>query len=471
MEYGVTEVFVKHDYYSSLRIKLVEKVNDKLFLYEDNGDGCSLIEEIFTEKRLYDIKPGFFLYELSDNFYYFYEAGDYSLFRYKYIKHVGSSRSSKSFSIEESIIRNCEETDNLRVTVWRDSRESLGNSVWKDFRKIFPLSGRKYKFPRNTVPIFLNNGSVIEPHGDDTTNAHGITQDKAWLNEPYKMSKETFDQIDMRSEQVFIDINPNGAHWSDDLDTNPRCKVIHSTFQDNPFCPAGQKLKILSYDPDNEINVTNGTANAYMWSVYGKGEKAERPNRVFKWEEISLTAYNDLKVKSYKGVDWGKVDPFGIIEVKYYDSALYLHEINYDSEDKLHTKLTQAERNQISALPEGFIMWYFQKLGINKGEHIACDTNRPEKIRALRDAGFDYAFGAYKGPGSIADGIDGLSSMKVYYTSTSLNLKHEQENYSRKTDRYGVVVEGEFDDINNHLIDPTRYVYQFLRKEGIIRNI
>ena len=38
MDYGVTEVFVKHDYFSSLRIKLVEKVNDKLFLYEDKGD-------------------------------------------------------------------------------------------------------------------------------------------------------------------------------------------------------------------------------------------------------------------------------------------------------------------------------------------------------------------------------------------------------------------------------------------------
>jgi len=70
MDYGVTEVFVKHDYFSSLRIKLVEKVNDKLFLYEDKGDRCKLIEEIQSNKKLYPIKTGFFLYELPESFFY-----------------------------------------------------------------------------------------------------------------------------------------------------------------------------------------------------------------------------------------------------------------------------------------------------------------------------------------------------------------------------------------------------------------
>lgn len=471
IQYGVTEVFIKHEYYSDLKIKVVKKSGDDFVLCKDEGDSLTELGIYNTDKKLYPIPKGFFTFDTCENTFYIYEDGEHSVFRYKYIKHVGSSRSSKSWSIEESIIRKCESNGGLRVNVWRDTRESLGNSVWKDFRKIFPLSGRDYKFPRNTVPIYFENNSVIEPHGDDTTNAHGITQDIAWLNEPYRMTKETFDQIDQRANQIIIDINPNGMHWSDDLEKHPRCKVIHSTFMLNPFCPIEQKKKILSYDPNNEINVRNETADAYMWSVYGLGIKAERPNRVFKWHEIPESQYHDLNATTYIGVDWGGVDPFGIIQAKYYDGALYLHEINYDSEDKLKQKLTQAERNQISELPEGFIMWFFNKLGIKKEQYIACDTNRPEKIKALRDAGYDYAFGAYKGPGSIVDGVDGLRSMKVYYTSSSINLKYEQENYSREVDRYGVVVEGKFEDLNNHLIDPARYIYQFLRREGIIRNI
>lgn len=475
MEYGVTEVFVKHDYFSSLRIKLVEKINDKLFLYDDKGDKCILIKEIHSNKKLYPIKKGFFLYELPETFFYIYEDGEYSFFRYKYIKHVGSSRSSKSWSLEECAIRNCEEKDNLRFTVWRDSRESLGNSVWKDFRKIFPMSGRKYKFPRNTVPIFLPNGSVIEPHGDDTTNAHGITQDKAWLNEPYKMSKETFDQIDMRSEQVWIDINPSGTHWSDALEEHPRCKVIHSTFQNNPFCPVGQKLKILSYDPDNPINVENGTADAYMWSVYGKGEKAERPNRIFKWKKISLAEYNALDFKKYNGVDWGKVDPFGILEAKYNDGRLFFHELNYDSEDTWFDpnkkKLTSLEIQNIrNSGEEGFVTWLFKKLNISTQNDIICDNNRPLKILSLRKAGWERAIAAIKPQGSVLDGIDLLQSLEVYYTDCSKNLEYEQENYSRVVDKYGIVQE-EPEDKDNHLIDPARYVALHLQKLGIIKKV
>ncbi|WP_295677354.1 hypothetical protein [uncultured Empedobacter sp.] len=475
MEYGVTEVFVKHDYFSSLRIKLVEKVNGKLFLYEDKGDKCKLIEEIQSDKKLYPIKSGFFLYDLPETFFYIYEEGDYSFFRYKYIKHIGSSRSSKSWSLEECAIRNCEEIDNLRITVWRDSRESLGNSVWKDFRKIFPMSGRKYKFPRNTVPIFLNNGSVIEPHGDDTTNAHGITQDKAWLNEPYKMSKETFDQIDMRSEQIWIDINPSGSHWSDDLDEHPRCKVIHSTFQNNPFCPMGQKLKILSYDPENPINIANGTADAYMWSVYGKGEKAEKPNRIFKWKKITLSEYQKLDFKTYKAVDWGKVDPWGILEGKYNDGRLFLHELNYDSEDiwmnPSKKKLSETELHQIkNSESEGLVTWLFKKLNIGINEDIVCDNNRPGKIIALRNAGWERAIAAQKLAGSVLDGIDLLQGIEVFYTDCSKNLEYEQENYSRQVDRHGEVLE-EPEDKDNHLIDPARYLAIHLQKLGIIKKV
>jgi len=75
---------------------------------------------------------------------------------------------------------------------------------------------------------------------------------------------------------------------------------------------------------------------------------------------------------------------------------------------------------------------------------------------------------APKPPGSIIDGIDLVSGLKVFYTASSTNLKMEQENYSRQVDRYGIVLD-EPEDKNNHLCDPARYITLFLVLMGIIK--
>lgn len=480
MQYGLTEVFVKHDYYSSLRIKIVRRDGEKLWLCEYLGDKINDIEEIVTNRKIYEIQKGFFIIDLDSSYGYIYEDGEYSIPRYKYIKHIGSSRSSKSWSLEECAIRRCEETNNLRLTIWRDTKQSLSATIWEDFKKLIPLSGRSYKFTQDMRTLYFSTGSTISPQGDDTTNAHGLTQDIAWLNEPYKMSKETFDQIDMRADQIWIDINPKQGHWSDDLDKHPRCKVIHSTFQDNPFCPIEMRLKILSYDPSNPINVENGTADAYNWQVYGLGMKAEKPNRVFRgWKKITRAEYDALEVKTYIGCDWGKNHPWGILEVKYYDGALYLRQLNYASEVEIQNKLSPEEIAEMRSLDKdeagnttgealGIVSWLFSKLGINKKTEIICDTNRPLKIAMLRKCGWDYAYKAVSK--SIQDGIDIINSLDIYYTDDSPDLEAEYENYSYPKDRYGVTMEEPEDD-NNHLHDPLRYVALYLVRLGIINRI
>ena len=177
-----------------------------------------------------------------------------------------------------------------------------------------------------------------------------------------------------------------------------------------------------------------------------------------------------INSKVYYGVDWGIVDPWGIIEAKYYDGALYLRELNYASENELKNKLRPDELNQIAQSDEGIVGFMFRKLAIPKNAYIICDDNRPGKIVALRQSGWDYSLQAIKGPGSVIEGIGLLEKLTIYYTYTSKNIKYEQENYSRQIDRYGVVLE-EPEDTNNHTIDPTRYIAQFLRANGIIKLI
>lgn len=61
-----------------------------------------------------------------------------------------------------------------------------------------------------------------------------------------------------------------------------------------------------------------------------------------------------------------------------------------------------------------------------------------------------------------------LKNLNVYYTSISTNIENEQESYSYKKDRYGVMID-EVEDADNHTIDAIRYVVMELHKRGIIR--
>jgi phage terminase large subunit len=433
--------------------------------------------------------------------------------KYRYILHKGSSRSSKTISLIDCYDLYARSNNGKRMTVWRDTKTDCKKTVLNDVLKHLKRTDR-YKVDQEfnkTESIFLySTDSTFEIHGtDDEETVHGLTQDAAWFNEPYKISRDTFDQIDQRtSDFIFIDLNPKKGHWSDDLEKDPRCLVIHSTFKDNPFCPTEQRAKILSYQTvkfsevvtsgiisehqaksydiiankllftENQIkelsrckqNEHKNTANEFNWSVYGLGLKAERPNRIFHWEETSFDIYQAIDSDIYTASDWGAVDPWGILDAKYYDGALYFHERNYDSENIIKDRLTPTELAQINSIEEGLVGWVFDRLGIERDRVIVCDPNRVMKIRALRSAGYDYSIAALKPPGSIVDGIDGLGNIKVYYTSNSPNLKYEQENYSRKVDRYGIVLE-EPEDIDNHLMDCARYIYAYLKSIGIIKNI
>lgn len=431
--------------------------------------------------------------------------------RYKYIIHEGSSRSSKTHSIIQCLYLYAIQNKRQRISVWRDTRKDCRDTVGFDMDRIYPgmpLSNSVFFRDGKGHWAFGLSKSVIELNGtDDENKVMGYNGDVAWMNEPYKISKNTFDQIDQRTTGfILIDWNPKKAHWIDDLKKDKRALVIHSTFLRNPFCPREQRLKILSYKPismceavldgmlsereagvydvnqnektlDSEYladltlcqeNENKRSASAYNWSVYGLGLKAEKPNRIFKWKKIPRSVYNEVEAEELIGVDWGKVDPFGIVGVKYEDGKLYCRQLNYRSENEIREKLTSTERAQISDDEEGLVQWFFQRLGISYDQTVICDPNRRMKIIALRQVGFDNALAAHKPPGSVKDGIDLLDALEVCYTEDSEDLQYEEENYSRKVDRYGIVMDEPI-DADNHLIDPIRYVAQYLQMEGIIK--
>lgn len=361
--------------------------------------------------------------------------------RFKYIIHTGSSRSSKTTSIIQWIEDYNQDNPKTRATVWRDTRAGLGSTVWSDFRKLF---GHKHEFTRQATPIFYSNKSTFEPHGADSTNAHGLTQDVAWLNEPYRISKEVFDQIDQRtSELIIIDWNPKQGHWIDKLAKHPRAIVIHSTYKDNPFCPIEQKIKIESYEPTPE-NIEAGTADEYMWQVYGLGLKAEKPNKIYHgWVfDLSVEDFEEIEAITFYGIDFGSNSP----------SAINRHKVEVDAKrlntDELYYGPIKNDEDYVSIL---------ERLEVPKNSVVVCDSAQPVTIATLRRGGYTRAIGANKKGGSVMQGIKFMQSFNHRLTTRSKNIKNEYDGYEWAVDRYDLPLDAPIKK-DDHAMDEIRYV-------------
>lgn len=430
--------------------------------------------------------------------------------KFQYIILKGSSRSSKTYSMIDTIDMLARTQPGVRITVWRDNKALASRTIFSDMRAHLGRTGRwnvGNKVHDHQSYIRYHNGSTIEMQGTDNPDeVQGMTSDYVWINEPYNIPQTVFDDLAQRTNIVlFIDLNPREGHWTEILIRDPRAIDLHSTFRQNSFISDASKYKLLSYQPvissaaiqeldtDDQMehvdkalkndlswvkthhlkeltrcisNERVGTADKYRWDIYGLGISAERPNRIFDWQPIAVSDFMQIKqVPEMYAVDWGQVDPMAIVHIKYHDGALYCRELNYLSENDLRAQWAKGGR-VIDSADEGVIKRKFRELSLPFGSLIVCDNNRPNKIRTLRAIGYEYAVAAVKG--KIIDGIGLLQDLDVFYTDDSDNIKEEQELYSYKTDRYGIVLEDP-EDLNNHTIDAIRYAAEKFRQQGIIK--
>ena len=432
--------------------------------------------------------------------------------RYKYIINKGSSRSSKTYSLIDLFDYYARTNSGERYTIWRDTKQDCKATVLSDIKKHHKNTGRwKLNYSFNISESFfeynhiidgVNLSTKIEICGTDEENkVHGFTQDKAWINEPYKMSEDTFFQIAMRSNVVYIDYNPKMDGWIDDLMLREDSIVIHSTFLDNPFCPIEQRKEILSRQPISfSESVTKGfityeyvksfkdfellkksleqkkltekqikevcrcwkneeyrTANAYRWQVYGLGLKAENPNKIYNnWIRISDYEYNKLRDSGlytrFYGLDFGFSNPTALVEVMYDgDRTLYIKELLYKPEklfdDTLGNELINA------GVPTGSVTY------------VVCDsqdTQAGSDISKVNDLRTGYSINAVKvSKPSYSDRFSFMKNLIICYTESSKNIEKEYDSYEYKKVN-GMQIE-EPDKINDHLMNAIEYIAWFLR--------
>jgi phage terminase large subunit len=402
----------------------------------------------------------------------------------------GGQGAGKTYAIIMLLVNHAYSKPNKEIFVASEELSKMRITVIKDFVNIMKAFGifTKASWVDGTLYRF-ENGSFIKFIGLDKEDiGKGLRCDVIFINEANKIKFETYRELTSRAKQIIIDFNPNKKFWfHTEVKTRTDCDFLKLTYLDNEYLSEEEKHEILRYkqlgyapddadgfavDKNGELIIVNNYW-ANMWRVYGLGEIGQVEGRIYTWRPIPYSEYLKINKKVYNGCDWGKVDPFAVVECKYSDGNLYVHELNYASENEWERKMSSAQLHQIKAGDdgdnEGLIAWLFKHMSVDKSTVISCDNNRPNKILSLRNSGWEYAV-AVGNKSKLLDRIGILSGMNIYYTDCSKNIEAEQENYCYSKDKNGVIQEEPIDQ-DNHTIDAIAYCCQYMFNEGIIRNI
>ncbi len=256
---------------------------------------------------------------------------------------------------------------------------------------------------------------------------------------------------------------------------------MRSTFMDNPFITEGIKNQLRGYNPyawdstyvsecgtklinklndeeiseanqppPNELNIKNGTADAFMWLVYGLGLSAEKPNRIYRgWKTCTVEDFRELEYTSYFGGDFGISAETAIVEVKFDgDRTFYVHQRLYKPSSTMGMPLAEYILTQIQP-------------PITSKDLMIWDSAKLAMVNELRFGGLK-AVPAKKGQGSMAKNISNVQSINIVFTDTSLDLEDEYFNYSYKLDRYSMVTDEVDKSTKDHLLNSLEYCVSYL---------
>jgi phage terminase large subunit len=400
----------------------------------------------------------------------------------------GGQGAGKTYSVLTLMINHAIKHPNKEIYIASAELSKMRDTVIKDAINIL-RAFNKYKEVQCTGISFgqpridFPNGSFIRFLGLDKEDVgKGLRSDIMFVNEANKVNFETYRELTSRAKKIIIDFNPNESFWfHKEVANREDCNFLILTFLDNEYLSKEEVLEILNYKKNGYLNtdledydLPSNVKSEYWankWRIYGLGQIGGVEGRIFFWKPINYYEFVKINAPSIYTVDWGKQDPFAIGEMKYFDGQLINHELNYKSENEWFAKLTSSELAQITGRDgDGFVTWMFDRLDIPKNAVIVCDSNRPEKIKSLRRAGWEYAVAVDGSSKKILDGIDLLHNLDVYYTDTSQNIEFEQKVYCWDTDKNDNPLEKP-KDLNNHHIDRIRYGAMYWQKKGIIRKL
>lgn len=406
--------------------------------------------------------------------------------KYRLIVSYGSSRSSKTYSIMQLFALILLSRKSFKITVWRDTRVNAIATVLEDFKDVISsdmfLYGQFTYNKKDATFVCKSSNSIIHFMGtDDIGKVLGMKQNISFFNEISHFSKDVYLQIAQRtSEAIFSDYNPSGDTILDNYIDRDDTIFLRSTFMDNPFLTDGIRNQLRGYNPyswgstyvtkeppfklmnvkndlevtemnlppPNELNIKNGTADLWMWLVYGLGIGAEKPNKIYKgWKMCSDEYFDNLDMETYYGLDFGVSSPTAVVQVKFDgDRTFYLKERLYIGTSRMGIPLYE---------------YLINKKIVGLDNLLVCDSAKKSMVDDLANGGLT-AVSALKGAGSVARNIAQVQSFNIIYTESSKNLHKEYSLYSYKIDKYGNTDDMPDPRQDDHLMNATEYIISYL---------
>lgn len=349
----------------------------------------------------------------------------------------GGTSAAKTASIISVLVDAAQrDTRPTLTSIVSESFPHLKRGAIRDFVSV--LEEQDYydddRWNRTDFIYTFETGSKLEFFSaDQPAKVRGPRRDRLFCNEVNNIPLETFDQLEVRTNQyIFADWNPTNEFWmyTDILPNRDDVDHIILTYKDNE-----------ALNPEIVKSIERRQNNKSWWRVYGMGLLGEVEGKIYKEWKIVDEIPHESKLVGY-GLDFGYTnDPTSIVAIYYYNGGYILHEVCYQK--GLSNKQIADILNAVAKAP------------------VVADAAEPKSIDEIKSYGI-VVIPSTKGHGSVSQRIQFVQDQRISVTKSSINVIREYRNYMWDCDINGKILnvpEHEY----SHSMDAVGYGLQLRR--------
>jgi phage terminase large subunit len=359
--------------------------------------------------------------------------------QFRVIANQGSTRSSKTYSLSELMVDIAsgginsltgKQYEKTSISIVSPSLPHLKKGARKDTLEILEKLNlfEEENFNRtDQIYTFPSTGTIIEFFGaEDSKKVRGPGRKILYVNEANLLSKATYIQLALRTEEViFIDFNPADEYsYVYEVADKPGNKLIISTYKNNRANLSKEQIAEIESLKDADEN---------LWRVFGLGQRGSSAETIYThWKIVDEMPNKGEKIC---GQDFGYNVASALLDIEFYEGGVYWDELLYEP------KLTTND-----------LIERYKDLQIPKQRPIYCDNAEPKTIEELCRAGFN----ALPADKDVTEGIRKVKSLPLYVTARSVNTIKELRSYKWRKDKDDKVLD-EPVKFNDHACDAGRY--------------
>lgn len=348
----------------------------------------------------------------------------------------GGTSASKTISILIWLIGYAQTVDNELISIVSESLPHLKRGAIRDFLLIMETQGYfdSNRWNKTNFTYSFESGSVIEFFSvDQPSKVRGPRRDVLFINEANNISKETYDQLEVRTKKIiWLDWNPVSEFWwYTDVSQTTSHDFLTLTYKDNE---ALEKSIVQSIESRRE--------NKNWWQVYGLGLLGEVEGRIYTGWQLIDTIPFEARLVRY-GLDFGYSDDPTASDALYeYNGGLIIDQVIHQK-GLLNSETASIYKNMPRAL-------------------IIADSAEPKSIAELKSYGLNI-LPTEKGKDSVNHGIKTVQEQKISITKRSVETIKEYRSYMWLTDKEGRVTDEPSPFLNHHM-DDIRYAISSMKR-------